>query len=197
MRRDHVEMPLADRNVDRLADCAAGMVQPGDSIGKLHEILEVGERAVAPAAVDVLHERRAVGRRKRHIVPAEVKRSLRIARVLHESARGGCENRPQESGRKANAFAIDVRAGVAPQPQRLVVAAEVHADILQDGVRRRLDADEVFLAEKLDGRDLAPDAGNDRLRSLSRALAPGSSPALALSRRGLARHRSPPNGWRA
>ena len=87
MRRDHVEMALVDRNVDRLADRAARMVQPRDRVGELHEILEIGERPVAPAALEVAHERRAIGGREHDVIAADLERALGIARVLDEGAR--------------------------------------------------------------------------------------------------------------
>ncbi len=53
----HVEVTLADRHVDGLADGAAGVVEVGRQVGELHEVLEVGEGRVAAALVEVVHER--------------------------------------------------------------------------------------------------------------------------------------------
>ena len=56
MRVDHVEVSLVDRQVDRLADRAARMMQPGACLSKLHEIGEILDRAVTPSTVDIHDE---------------------------------------------------------------------------------------------------------------------------------------------
>ena len=71
---DHVEMALVDRHVDRLADRAAGMVQPGRGLRELHEVAEILDRAVAAALVEVHDEGRAVGRREDDALAADLDR---------------------------------------------------------------------------------------------------------------------------
>ena len=51
VRIDHIEMTLVHRHIGRLANGAAGMVQPGAGISELDEIAEVLDRAVAAALV--------------------------------------------------------------------------------------------------------------------------------------------------
>ena len=92
MRRHHVEMSLVDGDVDRLADGPARMMQPGNRVGELHEALEIGERPIAPAAREILHERRPVGGREDDGIAAYPERALGIARMLDEGARRRLEN---------------------------------------------------------------------------------------------------------
>ena len=108
--------------------------------------------------------------------------------MLDEGARRGLENRTQESGGEADALALNVGARFAPEPQRVLVAAEVHADFLKDHIRRRFNAREPFLAEELISRDLALDAGNDGMGPLGLALPPRPASPFSLRRRGCVAH---------
>jgi hypothetical protein len=87
------------------------------------------------------------------VVAADCERARRIARALDEFGRRLFEDRTQESGGKANKLALDVGPGLAPEPQRRLVAAEFDPDLLQNRVGGRLDASEALLAEELVGRD--------------------------------------------
>ena len=57
--------------------------------------------------------------------------------------------------READAHAVDVGAGVVQQPQRLGVAAELDADLLEDRVGVVLDERQALLAEDLERRERA------------------------------------------
>ena len=57
MGQHHVEVPLADRHVDRLAHRPAGVVQVRVEVGQPDEVLEVSERCVAPPGVEIVDER--------------------------------------------------------------------------------------------------------------------------------------------
>ena len=130
MRVDHLEMPLVDRQVDRLAHRAAGMVDIGAQIGELDEVLEVLERAVAAALVEVVDEGRAVIGREHHRVAADEHVALGIARVLHVlRGRRGAEL-PRQAARKAHPLALDVAAGGAKEFERARKIAELDADLL-------------------------------------------------------------------
>jgi len=67
-------MAFGDRQVDRLANGAAGMVEPGKHVGKLHEISEILDRGVAPLIFQIAHEGRAIDRREHHVVAADLDR---------------------------------------------------------------------------------------------------------------------------
>ncbi len=56
----HVEVTLVDRQVYGFTDGAAGVVYPGAQVSQFHEIAEVLDRRIAPAAIEVAHERRTV-----------------------------------------------------------------------------------------------------------------------------------------
>jgi hypothetical protein len=53
---DHVEVPLVDRQVDRLADRAAGVMESGGHVGQLDEVAEILDARVAAALVEVADE---------------------------------------------------------------------------------------------------------------------------------------------
>ena len=110
MGEHHVEMALVDRHVDRLADGAAGMVQPGRRIGQLDEVLEILERAVAAALVDIGDEGRAIGGREHGRVAADLHGAGRIAGMLDEFARAGAlDDGADEAARRADAKAVGLR----------------------------------------------------------------------------------------
>ena len=87
MRIDHFVVPLVDGQIDRLADGAAGMVDEGREIGELDEILEVFDRAVATALVEIVDEGRTVVGGEDRRIAADDNVSLGIARVLHIARR--------------------------------------------------------------------------------------------------------------
>src|ERR1700694_1331057 len=87
MRIQHIEVAFVDGNVGRLADGAAGVMQPGTHVCQLDEILEILERPVASTAVRVTHERGAIGGGEDGASPADRNRALRISRMLNEFCR--------------------------------------------------------------------------------------------------------------
>ena len=64
VRVDHVEVPLVDGDVDRLAHRPATVVEMRRQVRELHEVPEVLDRAVTPALVEIADERGAVVRRE-------------------------------------------------------------------------------------------------------------------------------------
>ena len=152
MAVDHVEVALVDRQVDRLADGPAAVVQVGRQVGQLHEVAEVLDGPVAAPAVQVAHERRAVGRREDRAHAADVDVARRVAGDLPEVVRGGgLDDGPAHAAREADPLAVDVGAGLAQQAQGVRVAAEVDADLLEDRVGVVLDEREPLLREDLEG----------------------------------------------
>ena len=176
---DHLEMPLVDRQVDRLAERSAGMVDVGAEIGEPDEVLEVLERSVAAAPVEIVDEGRAVVRREHHRVAADDDVALRIARVLHVArGRGGAEL-SREAARKAHPLALDVAARAAKEVERARKVAELDADLLEQRVGVALDDFEPFLAENLGQRNVARDVGHGD----GRALGAGGAARLAAATR--------------
>ena len=84
MRIDHLQMPFCDRQIDRLAHRAAGMVKAGKHIDKLHEIPEILDRRVASLICQVTDKGWPVNRGEHHVVTANLDGSFRIARMLGE-----------------------------------------------------------------------------------------------------------------
>ena len=76
---EHVEMALAHRHVAGLADHEAAVVQVGVHVDELHEIPETLDIAIAPAAFEIAHERRAVDRGKNLVRTADFDRAFGIA----------------------------------------------------------------------------------------------------------------------
>ena len=184
-----VQMALGDRDVDRLAHHRSGIVHRRRQIGELVELVQVGERAIAPLVVEVIHERRAVSRRERHLVAADLGAALGIARVHHEMARVSGNQRHEQLARDAHPIALDLGAGRAPHPARLVVA-EIDPDLLEDVERRPMDQLEALGIQDLVHRDGAlQDRQPAALRPGPRLAPGGSAAASSLSRCG--RHGGP------
>ena len=86
-RVDHVEVARVERRVVGLDDRAARRVELVERLREPHEVLEVGHRRVAPLGA-LAHERRAVDGREDHVVAADVRAALGVARLQLELARG-------------------------------------------------------------------------------------------------------------
>ncbi len=160
----------------------------------LDELFEVVERAVAPPALEIAHERRAVDRGEHLVVAADAHALRRVARMLGEFARRGLAQLARGAAVEAHARALDVGAGGFPDFERLRVVAEFEADLADDPVGLLLELDEAFLAEEFVERDLALDEGR-RLRpgafatTATVAPPPGAARASALCPVG---HAAPP-----
>ena len=128
VRVDHVEVPLVDRHVDRLADRAAGVVQPRRRVRELHEVAEVLDRPVPAAAVEVADERRAVGRREDRPVPAEDDVVRAVPGDLGElRRRRRLDERAAQAAREPHPLAVDGRACVREELERVGRAVELDA----------------------------------------------------------------------
>ena len=81
---DHVEMPLVDRQVDRLAEGPAAVMQSRAHVGQLGEVPEVLDRRVAATRVGIPDEGRAVRGSEHRVGIADGDRMGRVAGVLDE-----------------------------------------------------------------------------------------------------------------
>ena len=132
MRIDHVEMALVDGHVDRLADRAARVVQPGSQVREFDEVMKILEGAVAPAALE--SERRAARRRAQiPLVAADRHVASGVARVLGKlRGRGAAHDLARKPGRYVHPAAVgDRRAGFSPESDRLFVAADLEPNLLE------------------------------------------------------------------
>ena len=110
-----VQVALGDRDVDRLADHRPGVVHRRRHVGELVELVEVLQRAVAPLVVEVVDEGRAVSRRERDLVAADLGIALGIARVHGEARSGSSRPAPSAAARGMRTRKrCDLGAGVAP-----------------------------------------------------------------------------------
>ena len=169
MRVDHVKVALVHRQVYRLANRAAAVVDRVGHIGQLDEVLEVVDGGVAPSLVQIAHKGRAVRRGKHRVFAADNHVVRRIARVLGELARcAGLHDGAAHAAGKAHPLAGDFGAGLAPNVQGLGVVTKVDADFLQDGVGIALDDGQVFGVQHFIEGNVARDEGR-ALRGATRA----------------------------
>ena len=139
MRVHHLEVPLVDRQIDRLAHRAAGMVDIRAHVGELDEVLEVFERSVAAAFVEIVDERRTIIRREHHRIAADRDVALGIARVLHVLRRRGGAEAPGQAARKAHPLALDVATRAAKEFKRAGKLAKLDANLLKQRLGVALD----------------------------------------------------------
>ena len=164
---DHLEMALVDRQVDRLAQRAAAVVEGAARVGQLHEVAEVLDRGVAPAVVEVVDERRAVGRHEDHVRVADdwtLRAGLRARWVKTRGAVAVTIERHMPRGKRTRC-PVDVGAGAAEDLDRLGEVDDLDADLLEEGVGVVLDLLEALGRDDLDRR---------RASGSGRAACPGS-----------------------
>ena len=167
MRIDHLEMPLVDRQIDRLAHRAAGMMDERAQIRELDEILEVFERPVAAALVEVVDERRAVVGREHHRVAADHDVALRVARVLHILRRRRRAELPREAARKPHPLALDVAAGVCERDRARGESRETRCRSPAAASRRCVRSSRGLPRSDISVSGIvARDVGDGRMRSL-------------------------------
>ena len=182
------EMALGDRNLHQLAG-AAGDMQAGQHLGNLQEVEIVLGGRVAPALVEVVHEGRAAAGREDDAGSADMDGVGGVAGMLQEVARcGRLDQRAGEAALEADALALDIGPRRAQQLQRLGIAAELHADLLQDRIGITLDELQAFFAEQAEQAEGTVDIGQARgPRPLPRdargVTAPLPAPALCFNRR--------------
>ena len=178
MRVHHLEVPLVDRQVDGLAHRAAGMVDIRAYVGELDEVLEVFERPVTAAFVEVVHERRPVIWREHHRVAADRDVALGIARMLHVLRRRSGAEAPRQAAREANPLALDVASRFAKEFEGAGKLAKLDANLFEQRLSVALDRLQSLLADKFGERDPASDVGDGGERALS-ARAPARLAATA------------------
>jgi hypothetical protein len=152
-----VEVPLVGRQVHRLAGADAREMQGGRHLRQLHEVDDVLDGAVATATVEVRDEGRPGHRAEGGGIAADEQVAARVARMQRELRRRRLQQLAAHPLGHAHPLAVDVRAGRAPQPQGLGVAAELDADLLQDLLRGRFDELDRFLSEQVKRRQAAAD----------------------------------------
>ncbi len=87
------------------------------------------------------------------MVTADAYRTFRVAGMLGEFGRRRAQNFPQMARLEANPDAIDSGAGFPEQPDGLVIAAELDANLGQDPVGRALDGHQTGFIQNIVGGD--------------------------------------------
>ena len=188
---DHVEVAFVDDHIDGLAHRPAGMMDGRRKVGELHEVLEVGERAITSAAGAVIDEGRSVSRCEDDVIAADLDGAGRVTGMLGEPLRCGAAKRCDQPRVEANALAVNFGAGLTKQCQCVGIATNIHADFRQNAVGGLFDPNELRLVEEgvdwnLSGEIGGPGSSRTRL-SLEPLLAPTALAAGFCIRR---RHRA-------
>ena len=113
-----------------------------------------------------------------------------LLRACWMNSRGAlrCDQLARQAGGHVHAPLIgDARAGAPPQLDRGLVAADLHADLLQQPVGVRLHRAQAFLGEQLVGRQRTRDVGRceRRLRAARLARRTGAAAEAACGRVGV------------
>ena len=182
---DHVEVPLADGDVDGLADRAATVVEVRRLVRQLDEVLEVLDRRVATTVVEVECERRTVVGREDRGVAADLHAAGRVAAVLDVLARRRrLHDLTAHATREVHAGPVDVGARVGEHLQRGWVVADLDTHLVEDRLGVALDDLEALVADDLErlhrSRQVGLGLDDDVRRAVACRPAPSSaSPARA------------------
>ena len=178
---DHVQMALVDGDVDGLTEGAAGMVQGRRLIDQFHQVAEVFDGAVAPAAVEIADERWPVDRGEDRRIATDVDVALRIAGQLVEFGGRRLQEISGETAGHSHPLAVDVGTGIAPQRQRLLVVAKFDADLGKNGFGIRFDGLQAFIGQDLGEGDFSRDEGQGDGDGYLAAGTPGRAAASSAS----------------
>ena len=157
MGQEHVEMALVHRNVSRLTDRTARMVQPFGHIAQLHEIAEILNRGIAATTLGIMHEGRAIDRRQDQIATTDLNIALGVARILGKGL-GRCGNQlAGQTARNMHPLALHIRPRRAPQRQRPFVLDKVDTYLFQNGLGVPFNDLQRFFVQNLEIRNVALD----------------------------------------
>ena len=109
------------------------MSQPRRHPGELHEVVEIGDGGIAPAVVQIGDERRPVYGREHDVVAADFD-APSVAAPQSELTRRGRAELMSQTGLEAHPHAVDPRPSRPEQLQRLVISAELDADLVEDPI---------------------------------------------------------------
>ncbi len=84
MRHQHIQMSALHRQIGRLDDRAAGVMDIWAQIGQFYEVLEILECAAPPPAFKIKHKGRPVYRRKGDRRSPDLQGPFRVAADLGE-----------------------------------------------------------------------------------------------------------------
>ena len=87
MAVDHIVMAFVNRQINRLAERSAGMMEIRQHVSQFGEVAEVLDRSIAPPLIKIADERRPIDRSKHHCIATNLYIPRRIAGMLDK--RGG------------------------------------------------------------------------------------------------------------
>ena len=150
-------MPLVNRDIRRLADSPAGMVQPLRHIGQLHEFLKIRDGGVAAASVGVAHEGRTIDWGENEGLAADFDIAVAIAGDLCKPGRRGRTQFARQPARNSDSLAFNLGPRLFPALQSFRTINEIDADFFQNRFGVVLDNLERFLVQNLEIRNITLD----------------------------------------
>ena len=124
------------------------MVHARAHVGEFDEVLEVFERRVTPAAVEIANEWRSISRNQHGTVTTNDNVSVRVSGVLCVfRRRRRLDDRTAQAAGEADAFSVDIRTGVTQQFERFGEIPELDTNLLEDGFGIVLDRLECFVVQ--------------------------------------------------
>ena len=151
MGEHHVEVTLADWDVDRLAHSSAAVVEELRLIRELDEVAEVFDGCVPASVLDVVDEWGAVVRREHGGVAADLHAAGWVAGVLDVLARRRClHDLTAHPTRESNPGSIDRGASRGEDGQRRWIVADLDTDLLEDRLGVALDDLQPFVTDDLE-----------------------------------------------
>ena len=172
MSQHHIQMPLVDRRVRRLAHRAAGMVQPGRAVTQLHEVLKIHQRCVSATVLQITDKRRSVARHQNDIVASQRHGIGGITAMKLKLPRRFCTQMPGQARLERDPLAHHRRTRSGKQLQRGRVTAKFHANGIEYPVGLILDGGQCgFIQQSIGGYR----ACTRRNNNCGRGLASGST----------------------
>ena len=179
MQIQHVQMALGYRHVTGFTDHQPRVMYGGQTAGDLDQVLQILQRSVTPAALEIPDERRAVYACEDLIVTADLDAFLRVARDLRELRRNGSAQLPCHTPLEPDTGSLHVGAGRLPYPQGFRVSPELDPDLLHQPVRLVFQYNQPLLMQKFVVGNPAPDeCGGGRADTLP-ACRPTGTPGLS------------------
>ena len=155
VRVRHAQVTDRDRQIDRFADDAAGVVKTPDLVVHSGEVAEIFNRCVAAAAFEIVDERWSETRAENHCIAANANGAFGIAGVLHKGPGRRANPVAAPAGVEPDAFATDAGTSRPEDLQCLGIPPKLHADFVQDSIGVVFDDHGRFRVEKIGHRDLA------------------------------------------
>lgn len=131
MDKQHIQMAFTDRNVTRLAGDKTAVMQAGQHVGQLDQLLEGFDVALASPALQITHKGRAVDRGKHLRGAADFNRAITVASQLGEFARGLGAQRSEHLRVGFYPRALHIGPAAFPDFQCFRIIAVFNPDVFQ------------------------------------------------------------------